>query len=183
VRVHLDEIKDKGIKLWYEVNPDQFPALAEITDRGEGDFRNPLTFDLNVRPAGKLVLVEGILQTRVGLTCSRCLAGFEFPLEARFFLTFTPQPTDMEASAGHDDIELESEEIGLIPFSGEEIDMKDALQEEVVMALPMQPLCKAGCKGLCTRCGADLNEGDCGCHHKIINPQFAALQGLKIIKK
>jgi uncharacterized protein len=183
VRIHLDDIKEKPVKLWYEVNPDQFPALTEITERGECTFIRPLVFDFTASVAGHLVLVEGRFHTRVILTCSRCLAAFESPLEARFFLTFTPQATDSHGFAVQEDLELQSEEIGLIPFSGEEIDLKDAFQEEVVMALPMQPLCKADCKGLCPRCGADLNEGDCGCNHQTINPQFAALQGLKIIKK
>jgi uncharacterized protein len=183
VRVHLDDVKEKPVKLWYEVNPEQFPALAEITERGECDFISPLVFDLNVSLAGKLVMVEGIFHTRVILTCSRCLAAYESSLESRFVLTFTPQAPDAQASAPQGDIELQADEIGLIPFYGEEIDLKDALQEEVVMSLPMQPLCKSDCKGLCTRCGADLNERECGCNRKVINPQFAALQGLKIIKK
>ena len=183
MRVHLDEIKEKPAKLWYEVNPDQFPALAEINAKGECDFISSLIFDLTVSLSGKMVMVEGRFHTRVILTCSRCLAAFESPLETRFFLTFTPQSTDAPAFGAQDDIELESEDIGLISFVGEEIDLKEALQEEVVMALPMQPLCKPDCKGLCTRCGADLNEGECGCNQKVINPQFAALQGLKIIKK
>ena len=78
----------------------------------------------------------------------------------------------------HAEIELGAEEIGLILFHGEEIDLRDAVQEDVLMAVPMKTLCRPECKGLCPQCGADLNQGDCGCERKIINPKFAGAERL-----
>ena len=47
------------------------------------------------------------------------------------------------------------------------------------MALPMKPLCKPDCKGLCPSCGKDLNLGACGCTHETIDPRWEALKALK----
>ena len=56
------------------------------------------------------------------------------------------------------EIELKLEEIGLLYFRGEEINLQQGIQEQVVMAFPLQPLCAEECKGLCLQCGSDLNR-------------------------
>jgi len=67
-------------------------------------------------------------------------------------------------------------------FNGEEIDLKDALQQQLTMSLSQRPLCKEACKGLCQKCGANLNEGDCRCATDQINDRFEILKGLKLEK-
>ena len=64
-------------------------------------------------------------------------------------------------------------------FQGEEIDFREAVQEQVKLALPMQPLCSETCSGLCPGCGADLNQGDCSCAKGPRDPRFAVLERLK----
>ena len=82
----------------------------------------------------------------------------------------------------HIQIQLKLEEIGLLLFKGEEINLQQGLQEQIVMTFPLQPLCAQDCKGLCPQCGSDLNLKACGCEHTASSNKFAALKNLKLDK-
>jgi uncharacterized protein len=73
--------------------------------------------------------------------------------------------------------------MGLIPFAGEEIDLREVVQEQVIMAMPLRPLCDEACRGLCQNCGADLNEGSCACPPTDFSIKFSALKSFKAEKK
>lgn len=64
----------------------------------------------------------------------------------------------------------------MIPFEGDSIDLREGLGEQVIMGLPFKPLCDPGCKGLCSRCGADLNRESCSCDAVSSESPFAALK-------
>lgn len=183
MRVHIDDINENGPELTFEENAASFPALEEITNKNECAFLKPLSIRIQMRRIGDLFEAMGSIGTRIRLNCSRCLQPFEFTLESKFDMTYIQQPADMADPVFREEIELQAEEIGLIQFYGNEIDLRDAIQEEVVMALPMTTLCRSDCKGLCARCGADLNQGNCGCDRRITNPQFEVLKNLKIDKR
>ena len=80
------------------------------------------------------------------------------------------------------EIELKLEDVGLLYFRGEEINLQQGIQEQVVMALPVQPLCGRNCKGLCPQCGSDLNLKDCKCEREVNSNKFAVLKNLKLDK-
>ena len=81
-----------------------------------------------------------------------------------------------------EEIELKVEEIGMFYFKGEEINLQQGIQEQVVMAFPLKPLCDENCKGLCPKCGSDLNQGDCGCKREPGSNKFAVLKNLQLDK-
>jgi uncharacterized protein len=178
MRINVEDIGDSGVVLTFTEGVESFPSLLELSRSGECVFLMPLTIDLRIQLIGQLFVADGRFETRVRLSCSRCLADYDTPLAADFNLSFS-----REQPSRHAEVELGAEEIGLILFHGEEIDLHDAVQEEVLMAVPMKTLCRPDCKGLCPQCGADLNQGDCGCEKKNINPKFAVLKGLKLEKK
>jgi uncharacterized protein len=183
MRINVDDISDSGSRLIFEEGAESFPSLLELGHSGECVFLAPLVVNLRIQRIGQLFEADGHFETRVRLNCSRCLADFEAPLAADFILSFSREQPETTDPSPHAEIELGAEEIGLILFQGEEIDLRDPVQEEVLMALPMRALCRPDCKGLCPQCGADLNQRDCGCERKIINPKFAVLKGLKLGKK
>jgi uncharacterized protein len=83
-----------------------------------------------------------------------------------------------------EEIELTADDLGLISFEGDEIDLVDGIQEQVIMALPFKPLCREGCRGLCPQCGADLNLGDCACSEPpVLEGKFSILKNFKVEKK
>lgn len=60
------------------------------------------------------------------------------------------------------------------------IDITELLRDVLIADQPMKNLCKADCKGLCPKCGANLNDGECSCDKSVLNPRFAALEDFKI---
>ena len=66
------------------------------------------------------------------------------------------------------------------PFDGKTIDLDPIIREQVLLALPVSVLCREDCKGLCTVCGEDLNEKDCGCERKVVDVRLAKLKDIKL---
>jgi len=180
MRIHLEELTEKIQLFTFLEEPEKFSSLVEINASGDCEFLHPLDIRLGVRRIGRMVAVEGRFSTQVRMSCNRCLKTFVSALKSHFHLTYTPDMPPQTASAGDDGVELRAEEMGLILFKGEEIDMRDAVQSEIVMAIPIKPLCANDCKGLCPQCGSDLNEVDCGCQSNSVDPRLAVLKRLKI---
>lgn len=183
MRVHIDDLNENELNLVFEESANSFPALEEIAAKNESAFLAPLSVRLSMRRIGDLFEATGSVDTRIRLTCSRCLKPYEAPLTSMFNLTYIQQLPETADPALHEEIGLQAEEIGMVQFNGNKIDLRDAIQEEVVMVLPMQAFCKPDCKGLCAHCGADLNHGDCGCKRTFVNQKFEILKSLKIDKR
>jgi uncharacterized protein len=177
--IHIEQIGAESLDLQFEEKPQNFPVLAEMIDRGECEFFAPIkTFLRAVRIADR-VEVEADVRTAVGLSCGRCLKVFKTDISSHFTLTYTPRREEVEVGAELDEIELRPDEINRIYFEGERIDLQDAVQEQVIMAFPIRALCNEACRGLCPQCGADLNEGDCGCARQMPESRFAVLKNFR----
>jgi uncharacterized protein len=181
--LHIEQIKAKDLYLDFEEEPEAFPVLAEMVQNRECEFLDPLKISTRAFRIRELFEVDGHFQTRVRLICSRCLKNFDSILASEFALTYTREAPDLTEESTEQEVELRVEEIGLMYFRGEQIDLRDGIQEQVLMALPLKPLCDDKCKGLCPTCGADLNKKDCGCKGEPITSQFAVLKSLKLNKK
>lgn len=179
MKIEIQHIPSQGAELAYRKSAKEFAVLKEMMEQGECGPFDPLDIQLGVKAEGDLIVVQGVLTTGVVLTCSRCVESFKLPLQRRFTLRFSREIPD-DLTAGTDqDVELTADRIGLIYFKGETIDLKDAIQEQVVISLPFKPLCREACKGLCARCGADLNRGPCPCGPDDPSHPFSVLQNLK----
>lgn len=66
----------------------------------------------------------------------------------------------------------------LILVESDEIDLDELVESDILLTLPMKHLCREDCKGLCMQCGKNLNEGDCGCSSKPVDPRLEALRKL-----
>jgi uncharacterized protein len=181
--IALDEIRDRTLALHRSEPFEHFPVLAELHENGEAVFVRPLDIEATVRRLDEMVMVEGSVNTVVRLQCCRCLQDFECPLSVDFALTYVRQMPVVE-DPDAEEIELTADDLGLISFEGDEIDLVDGIQEQVIMALPFKPLCREGCRGLCPQCGADLNLGDCACSEPpVLEGKFSILKNFKVEKK
>ena len=180
MKIHIQHVPTEGITLAYSREAREFPVLKALMEGGDCRFRGPLSIELTVVPERELFKVSGGVELDVQLQCSRCLAEIESRLSRRFTLRFSKEiPQDLHGSDSQD-MELTADQIGLIFFKGDEIDFKDSVQEQVVMALPYKPLCHEACKGLCPRCGVDLNVENCTCSGERSGSPFAVLQNLDL---
>jgi uncharacterized protein len=147
--------------------------------RTEGDaFRivSPvaLSFDVDRQETGRY-RVAGRLTGELELTCSRCLEPFRLPVATEFDLRYVPRVEN----AGEGEREVEEDDLSTAFYDGDEIDLAQLIMEQFQLALPMKPLCRDDCKGLCPTCGTNLNTGACDCNQKWEDPRFAALKAMK----
>ena len=178
--IHIDQLVDTELRLEFEEKPESFPVLAAMIKEKEFEFSAPVKTRLRVFRIGNFIEVEGVFETTTHLVCGRCLKEFETRLTSDIALTYTPENFEDKKDLSRDEIELSPEDAGLILFNGDRIDLRQGVQEQVVMAIPVRPLCHEKCKGLCPQCGTDLNLGDCGCDRTPRNTQFSVLKNLKL---
>lgn len=103
------------------------------------------------------------MSTQVRRTCGRCLKEFTAVTKAEVLEKFYP--------ASADNIEKDA-----FVYDSDVLDITEPLRESLLLAEPIQALCKEDCQGLCAVCGADLNDGDCGCDKVSVDPRLAALK-------
>lgn len=127
----------------------------------------PLEYRLTAQASGRRILVNGELSCKLRLLCSRCLA----PIDESFVIPFEEQFQVMR-----DDDPAPDEDDDFIPVTGERIDLRPVMEEELIVQLPLAPLCGPDCLGLCPECGTNRNERDCGCKTERIDPRLEALQ-------
>ena len=182
MEILIEQITEEGLVFEFEKSAAAFPVLAEMVDHGECEFSAPVRTALKVQRIGDLVEIDGNIETSVRLPCSRCLQSFETHLNSQFAVTYLQRATDGIEDSESQEVELSSADMGIVYFQGEKIDRKDPIQEQVVMEYPLRGLCKPGCKGLCPKCGADLNENLCDCDHRSSPGKFDVLKNLKLDK-
>ncbi len=183
MHIRLEEINEVAITLEFEEASETFPVLTEMVDTGICEFLAPVKTALRAQQIGDMVEIEGSITTVVRLNCGRCLQSFEMPVESSFALTYKQtEPDTDKGSSNQEELELTAEDMGLIYHPGEEINLQNEIQEQVVLAFPLRTLCKPDCKGLCPQCGADLNNEECDCDQTPPAGKFAALKKLKLEK-
>ena len=180
--LHTEQIKDRVLFREFEEDPRTLPIIAEMIKSQACEFRKPLKISVKAFRVRELYEVEGHFETRIRISCSRCLNDFDTPLTSGFALTYAREVQGMMDVLDEKEIELKLEDVGLLYFRGEEINLQQGIQEQVVMSFPLQPLCANDCKGLCPQCGSNLNLKDCGCQSETGTHTFAVLKNLKLDK-
>lgn len=123
--------------------------------------------------AGDEMLLAGTLRAVFNLICSRCLKDFVQPLE------FDVSATYVQTAETRVRVEANFDEDARITFVGDEIDLLSGIREDLVLNIPVKPLCKKNCRGLCAQCGTDLNERECSCRKEGVDPRLAALRDIR----
>ncbi len=121
------------------------------------------------------IRLRGQYAGRYLIPCARCIEPVEVPVTGEFDLIFRPSGAD--GGAGERAITASETEIGY--YQKDSLILEDVLREQVLLSLPVRTLCKADCKGLCPRCGANRNLQPCSCDEGPNDPRWEALQGLR----
>jgi uncharacterized protein len=125
-------------------------------EKGEMEFLAPVDVVAEAIRMGFDVYVDCTMRTAVELECGRCLERFRTDLQIRLQMLFVPaEQSGKVKHANH----------GVFPYR-ESIDLAEHIAEAIREEMPMKPLCKPDCRGLCPQCGQNLNEGDCGCREE-----------------
>jgi uncharacterized protein len=141
---------------------------------GKGGALTAVKASLRIKPAGNgIFTITGRAQAAPLLECSRCLRPFSHAVDTEMHFDLAPLSllgTAPEHELGKGELEMEF-------YQGDEINPIELVREQVLITLPMVLLHSPDCKGLCSVCGADLNEAECGCRKDSWGP-FSALNDL-----
>lgn len=139
--------------------------LSDVEYMGEFPLKKPVTIQGTVSNKASLVRLEAQISYEFEAGCDRCGQP-----------TVATHNVNINKSLAASIEGEESDTILLVPDM--KLDVAELLYTEVIMNLPMKHLCSENCKGICSKCGKNLNEGDCGCPKKEIDPRLAALAEL-----
>jgi uncharacterized protein len=120
------------------------------------------------------IRLQGSYSGEFEIACARCLTPVQRTLQGQFDLLFRPLGIDQGSSERS--ISAAETEIGYYQESG--LMLEDVLREQVLLSLPARTLCREDCKGLCPRCGRDLNSEPCACDPAPADPRWSALSDL-----
>lgn len=121
--------------------------------------------------------MHGLLRTRVSVECVRCLLPASCSVEEPLDLVYVPSSENV-ARGSEEEQALDDQELSVSYYSDERIDLVQLIREQITLALPMKPLCRNDCRGLCPECGADWNTIECSCEQETIDPRMAKLKAL-----
>ena len=133
-------------------------------------FDEPVSWYADITNTGAALYVSGRVTGKGSCCCARCLEDVDFDfqgdIEGYFLITgHVADESEFDEDAGDDEFDVLPED--------HVIDMEPLIKAALIVDAPYQPLCSDTCKGLCPQCGANLNEGDCGCG---VDPELAAFE-------
>jgi uncharacterized protein len=143
---------------YYEFNLDSI-------DRSDMKLTEPVHFKGTMYKSGDDVRLDASLETHLEVNCDRCLEPFIFHLHADFELFYQPLMANQKAEE-----ELTMEELGILHYQENTIDLSEAIRDTIIIEMPMQRLCKEDCQGLCIQCGQNLNLDQCNCKKRREKP-------------
>ena len=156
MRLNLQEITESEKQV-------EFSHVIRLVEKGadkeDWDYRFPEPVWTRVRfhRSGTTLIFSGEVRALAQGHCSRCLEPYRIEIEKPFRLSLIPA---LQHRGG---IRLNVEDLDQGFYAGNDIDLGHLVQEEVILELPIRPLCKEECLGLCSECGGNLNEGGCSC--------------------
>ena len=175
LQINLKTIPETGLEVAIDLGPEWFARWRE-EDPGLEFADARITGRVLLEKHGHDILVRGSLAGPMELACSRCLESFAAPVAIEFDLLLVPGPP----TAGAVDEELSLTDLDMDYYTGEIVDLETILREQIILMMPLKPLCDETCKGLCPHCGANLKRETCVCKTDAVNSPFALLAKLKI---
>ncbi|MDX1631616.1 MAG: DUF177 domain-containing protein [Thermoanaerobaculia bacterium] len=172
MRVDLDKVREQPFR-WDET------AEISTSDLDHKDLveLGPVHWEGRIDHVDPGFLLRADFEYEQVLRCRRCLGPVEQEVEGEIELLLTREPEEL----AEDDveIELEEEDLGVFHYREEEIELEPFLEEELHLNIPMNPLCRPDCEGLCSQCGANLNEETCSCEEEPVDSRWEGLAAIK----
>ena len=132
-------------------------------------YPNPLNLEAEINKFGKNIRCKVNVKTVAHYNCDRCLEAFDRPLDFRFELLF---------HLGKDTLETDEEDVIHLTPETVEVDLGDSITENLLLEIPMKLVCNEECKGMCPRCGVNLNRETCQCPEQTADPRWEKLRDL-----
>jgi len=171
MKIAVSSLSECPTPLESTLAPKELELVAERVQ-----FRDPVQVSATVSRMQEDVLAEGKARTKAHLECSRCLEDVEVDVSGEFEALYVPETGRFAKRMDHPDFAGTGQRVNF--YSKLTVDLSDEIRQCVLLELPMKPLCRPDCAGLCRRCGANLNEGPCSCKPEADEGPWAALRTL-----
>jgi uncharacterized protein len=184
LKIPVDRITEQPLALTFEVTPAWWRERCGAEPELGAGLEAPLACAISVHRMGEDLYLEGTLTGELSLECGRCLTRYRAPIRERFRLVLEPArervPADPEGAEAlaRDGLYL-SDELEAGWFRGSEVRLDRFVREMIALMFPVQPLCRADCRGLCPQCGVDRNQTHCECREVRVASPFAVLETLR----
>jgi uncharacterized protein len=186
MRVNIDEIKEVGLQRDWDLTRE---AVDEMVRGDSAGYRARAAAHVEVllSKVERRIVLEAHATASLTAPCGRCLSAVPVDVPVDFELTFVPQDEveeageapSVERDTGPTSGSFTAEAVNEETYSGKVIDLAPVVREQFLLALPGYPVCSDACKGLCSVCGANLNERECGCDRRVPDPRWAGLEKLR----
>ena len=176
MKINIITIPEEGLSVQFSLTGSLLSDLiAEAENLPDAFTLEKVDIAGSIKRYRQRLAFTGHLETVLATTCARCLDEAQVPVEADFRYTLLPA-----AGIGPEEIELQTEDLEVVYYDGEIIDLVPLIAEQVLLQIPMKVLCRESCRGLCPQCGSNLNGGDCDCRKDLVDPRWAVLKDIKI---
>ncbi len=178
LQFRLRDIPDQGLDIRVELDR---PLMIEALEGIEGGDPTESTArtELHVSRERDNVFVRGQIAGLLTVGCVRCLEPARVKIESKVVMTIVPAGTALPDELSDDEAAV-LDDVEFSTYEGDDIDLNELVREQVVLSVPIAPLCAEDCKGLCASCGVDLNKTSCDCSPDQRQSPFSALKSLKL---
>jgi uncharacterized protein len=151
-------------------------AVGDLASEPRDDYAvaAPVQLSVRVLKDGVKYRLAGHVTTTIRLECCRCLEAFAVPVDLPIDLLYLPH----SENGGEGELEITDEDLSTAFYREEQIDLDLMIREQLQLSLPMKPLCRDDCDGLCPVCGINRNREHCSCDTRWRDPRLAALETL-----
>ena len=175
MRLDLSQIRTALERYEKVYRPEAFSSVFR-DDRDTFQVVGPVSLAFDIHRNQQQFRLAGGVTTTLELPCIRCLEPFTLPVDAPFDLRYQPHTLN----AGEGEREIEEDDLTTAFYQKDNtVDLEQLMHEQVYLALPMKPLCRADCQGLCVVCGTNLNRAMCDCKRGRDDPRLAPLKALQ----
>lgn len=177
MKIKAGNIPEGGLNLEFSKDGSWFDKVLPEKERIDFSLHR-VDICLSAKKVGETVSLEVKIETAVDLECCRCLGGFTFPVKTEFKYTLIPIKEIFE-----EELELTSEDLLTGYYENDVIELDQVVFEQILLQLPLKPICNDLCKGICPHCGVNLSEENCKCHMRAVDFRFAVLENFKVLKQ
>jgi uncharacterized protein len=169
MRYKIKDIGEAGLDLSVPVS--QAWLTSELSETSVGLGEDGLRFEGRLEPAGEGFLLRGTLHGTLTTSCARCLETARIAIDSPLAINFVEDAESSEDDLGDD----------VLPLEHGAIDIGPTIRDELLLAVPMSPICREDCAGICPTCGGNRNLTPCDCEKQAIETsKLAALAKIKL---
>jgi uncharacterized protein len=169
MEIKVADIPVEGLKVELAVEAEEIGALDE-----DVKVIGPVKADFALKKIGDTVFLTGGIDATLELVCSRCGGVYQSGASSRLKLDLNP----LESLSKEEEKELRAGDLEVEFYEDGVIDTTDFIREQLLLQVPMKPLCREQCLGLCQYCGQDKNLGECACEPPMGHPGLTGLKDL-----